>query len=132
MANSFEFNKTIIKIGDTVSLEYRIKDGEKERTQLFKGIVLMVKGSSAVTRNITIRKISKIGIGVERIIPLSSPNIVSLTLDKKSSYDKSKLFFIRDYTESETRNKLYSIKKTRKFKKATSVSSGQAPSTGLQ
>ena len=60
MANSFEFNKTVMKIGDTVSLEYKIKDGEKERTQLFKGILLMVKGSSAITRNITIRKISKI------------------------------------------------------------------------
>ena len=117
MANSFEFNKTVMKIGDTVSLEYKIKDCEKERTQLFKGILLMVKGSSAITRNITIRKISKIGIGVERIIPLSSPNIVSLTVDKKSSYNKARLFFIRDYTETETRNKLYSIKKTRKVKK---------------
>ena len=117
MANSFEFNKTVMKIGDTVSLEYKIKDGEKERTQLFKGILLMVKGSSAITLNITIRKISKIGIGVERIIPLSSPNIVSLTVDKKSSYNKARLFFIRDYTETETRNKLYSIKKTRKVKK---------------
>lgn len=117
MANSFEFNKTLLKVGDTVSLEYKIKEGEKERTQLFKGILLMIKGSTPATRNITIRKISKIGIGVERIIPLSSPNIVSLTVDKNSNYSKSKLFFIRDYTEAETRNKLYSIKKTRKLKK---------------
>jgi len=121
MANSFEFNKTVMKIGDTVSLEYKIKEGEKERTQTFKGIILMVKGSTPVTRNITIRKISKIGIGVERIIPLSSPNIVSLTVDKRSSYNKAKLFFIRDYTEAETRNKLYSIKRTRKMKKPVEV-----------
>ena len=117
MANSFEFNKQVIKIGDTVSLEYKIKEGEKERVQTFKGIVLMVKGSSPITRNITIRKISKIGVGVERIIPLSSPNIVSLKLDKRSSFNKAKLFFIRDYTEAETRNKLYSIKRTKKMKK---------------
>ncbi|MFH0772845.1 MAG: 50S ribosomal protein L19 [bacterium] len=117
MANSFEFNKTVVKVGDTISLEYKIKEGEKERTQLFKGILLMVKGNTPMTRNITIRKISKIGIGVERIIPLSSPNIVSLTVDKTSSYNKSKLFFIRDLTEAETRNKLYSVKKTRKAKK---------------
>lgn len=117
MANSIDFNKTVLKVGDTVSLEYKIKEGEKERTQLFKGILLMIKGSTPVTRNITIRKISKIGIGVERIIPLSSPNIVSLTVDKHSNFSKSKLFFIRDYTEAETRNKLYSIKKTRKIKK---------------
>ncbi len=121
MANSFEFNKKVIKVGDTISLEYKIKDGEKERTQLFKGILLMVKGNTPVTRNITIRKISKIGIGVERIIPLASPNIVSLTVDKRSSYNKAKLFFIRDYTEGETRNKLYSIKNTRKMKKAAPI-----------
>jgi len=121
MANSFEFNKKVIKVGDTISLEYKIKDGDKERTQLFKGILLMVKGSTPITRNITIRKISKIGIGVERIIPLSSPNIVSLTVDKRSSYNKAKLFFIRDYTEAETRNKLYSIKRTRKMKKPAEV-----------
>lgn len=117
MANSFDFNKTLLKVGDTVSLEYKIREGEKERTQLFKGIVLMIKGSTPLTRNITIRKISKIGIGVERIIPLSSPNIVSLTVDKHSNFSKSKLFFVRDYTEAETRNKLYSVKKTRKMKK---------------
>lgn len=117
MANSFEFNKTVLKVGDTISLEYKIKEGEKERTQLFKGILLMIKGNTLPTRTITIRKISKIGIGVERIIPLSSPNIVSLKVDKTSSYNKSKLFFIRDYTEAETRNKLYSVKKTRKVKK---------------
>lgn len=117
MANSFELNKTVMKIGDTVSLEYKIKDGEKERTQLFKGILMMVKGSTPETRIITIRKISKIGVGVERIIPLASPNIVSLTLDKKSNYTKARVGFIRDFTESETRNKLYSLKKTRKMKK---------------
>jgi len=118
MANSFEFNKTIIKVGDTISLEYKIKDGEKERTQSFKGLLLMIKGNTPLTRNITIRKISKIGIGVERIIPLSSPHIVSLKVDKKSNFTKSKLFFIRNYTEGETRNKLYSVKKAKKVKKS--------------
>jgi len=113
------FDKSVLKVGDTISLEYKIKDGEKERTQLFKGILLMVKGNTPQTRAITIRKISKIGIGVERIIPLASPNIVSLKIDKKSNYTKAKLFFIRDYTEAETRNKLYSVKKVRKIKKSS-------------
>lgn len=119
MANSFELNKTEMKIGDTVSLEYKFKDGDKERTQLFKGILVQVKGKTPETRIITVRKISKIGVGVERIIPLSSPNIVSLTLDKKSTYSKAKLYFIRDLSESETRNKLYNAKKLRKAKKVT-------------
>ncbi len=117
MANSFELNKTVMKVGDMLSLEYKFKDGEKERTQLFKGILMQVKGNTPQTRLITIRKISKTGIGIERIIPLSSPNIVSLTLDKKSNFSKAKLYFVRDYTEAETRNKLYSVKKVRKSKK---------------
>lgn len=119
MANSFVLNNTEMKIGDTVSLEYKFKDGDKERTQLFKGILVQVKGKTPETRIITVRKISKIGVGVERIIPLSSPNIVSLTLDKKSTFEKAKLYFIRDLSESETRNKLYNAKKLRKAKKVT-------------
>ncbi len=115
MANSFIFNKSSLSVGDTVSLEYKIKEGEKERTQLFKGILLMIKGNTPETRLITIRKVSsKTGIGIERIIPVSSPNIVSLTVDKVSNYKKAKLFFVRDLTEAETRNKLYSVKKTRR------------------
>jgi len=115
MANSFIFNKTSLNVGDTVSLEYKIKEGEKERTQLFKGILLMIKGNTPETRLITIRKVSsKTGIGIERIIPVLSPNIVALTLDKTSNYNKAKLFFVRDLTESETRNKLYSLKKSRR------------------
>lgn len=119
MANSFIFNKSSLNVGDTVSLEYKIKEGEKERTQLFKGILLMIKGNTPETRLITIRKVSsKTGIGVERIIPVSSPNIVSLTVDKMSNYQKAKLFFVRDLTEAQTRNKLYSVKKTRRAGKA--------------
>lgn len=117
MANSFSYNKTILSVGDTVSLEYKFKEGDKERTQLFKGILLMVKGNTPETRLITIRKVSsKTGIGIERIIPVSSPNIVSLKLDKTSNHTKAKLFFIRDLTEAETRNKLYSLKKSRRAK----------------
>lgn len=120
MANSFLYNKTTLSVGDSVNLEYKIKDGEKERTQLFKGILLMIKGSTPETRLITIRKVSsKTGIGIEKIIPVASPNIVSLTLDKTSNYTKSKLFFIRDLTEAETRNKLFSVKKARRAKLST-------------
>lgn len=111
MANSFLYNNTSVQVGDTLSIEYKFKEGDKERVQLFKGILLMVKGSTPATRQITVRKISKIGIGVERIIPLASPNLVSLKVDRKGAYQKAKLFFTRDMTEAETRNKLYSVKK---------------------
>lgn len=107
MANSILFKDTKIKVGDTVSLNYKFKEGDKERTQLFKGILIKITGADALRRTITIRKMSKTGIGIERIIPLSSQNIVSLKLDKPSSFTKAKLFFVRDLTEAETRNKLY-------------------------
>jgi large subunit ribosomal protein L19 len=111
MANSISFKNTAIKIGDTISIEYKIKEGDKERVQLFKGILLMIKGSTDANRQITVRKISKIGVGVERILPLSSPNIVSIKVDRTGTFQKAKLFFTRDMTEAETRNKLYSVKK---------------------
>ena len=110
MANSITVNKTGIKVGDTISVEYKFKDGDKERVQLFKGILLMIKGSTDATRQITVRKISKIGIGVERIIPLASPNLISIKVDRSGTFQKAKLFFTRDMTEAETRNKLYSVK----------------------
>ncbi len=111
MANSVEYEKNTIKVGDTVSVDYRFKDGEKERTQVFRGIIVKITGKTPETRLVTIRKISKIGVGVERIIPLASPNIVSLKLIRKGSNQKAKLYYIRDLTEAEVRNKLYSTKK---------------------
>jgi large subunit ribosomal protein L19 len=107
MANSINFKETDYKVGDTITINYIIKEGDKERQQLFKGILLKIKGDSDANRMITVRKISKVGIGVERIIPLASPFIGSIKLDKKSNYRKAKLLFIRDLSESQVRNKLY-------------------------
>ena len=57
------------------------------------------------------RKISKIGLGVERIIPLESPNLVGIKVEKVSNSKKAKLYFLRNLTEAEVRRKLYSEKK---------------------
>lgn len=111
MANSFIYKETKYKIGDTVSIDYKLKEGDKERIQVFKGIIIKVKGDSEANRMFTIRKISKIGIGVEKIIPLLSPYIAKMELVKKSSYQKAKLYFIRNLTKQEVRTKLYQIKK---------------------
>lgn len=110
MANSILFNKELLSVGDTISLSYKFKEGDKERSQLFKGILIKITGNTDKTRSITLRKISKTGIGIERIIPLSSPSVVKLTVSRKSTYKKAKLYFVRDLTEAETRNKLYSTK----------------------
>lgn len=110
MANSFQYQKDSYRIGDTVSISYRIKEGDKERQQIFKGILIRVKGNTPETKMITVRKMSKLGVGVERIIPLNSPFIAKIQLDRKGNYTKSKLYFIRGLSESEVRSKLYKEK----------------------
>lgn len=111
MANSFLYKETKYKVGDTVSIEYKLKEGDKERIQIFKGIITKVKGDSEANRMFTVRKISKVGIGVEKVIPLSSPYIAKMELVKKSSFQKAKLYFIKNLTEQEVRTKLYQVKK---------------------
>ncbi len=111
MSNSFLYKETKYKIGDTVSIDYKLKEGDKERIQIFKGIIVKVKGDSEANRMFTVRKISKTGTGVEKVIPLLSPYIAKMELVKKSSYQKAKLYFIRNLTEQEVRTKLYQVKK---------------------
>lgn len=111
MANSFFYKETQYKVGDTIEIDYKLKEGEKERIQVFKGIITKIKGDSEANRMFTVRKISKIGIGVEKIIPLLSPYIAKMKLVKKSSYQKAKLYFINNLTEQEVRTKLYQVKK---------------------
>lgn len=113
MANSFEYKDKKFKVGETLSIHYKIKEGDKERIQIFKGILIKVKGNTPETRMFTIRKISKTGIGVERIYSLLSPYIQDIVLLKKSSYQKSKAYFIRNLTEQEIRSKIYRSKKTK-------------------
>lgn len=120
MANSFTYKEKQVKVGDTISINYKIKEGDKERLQLFKGIVVKIKGDGEAARMITVRKMTRSGVGVERIIPLSSPYIQSLELDKKSSYTKAKLYFIRNLSDQLLKSKLYQTKKKtiKKSKKA--------------
>lgn len=111
MANSFLYKETRYKVGDTVEIDYKLKEGDKERIQIFKGIILGVKGDSEANKMFTVRKISKTGTGIEKIIPVLSPYIAKMSLVKKSSFQKAKLYFVRGLTEQEVRTKLYQIKK---------------------
>lgn len=89
------FNKlTDFKPGDNVSVSYSIKEGAKERIQKFRGDVLQIKGEGA-TKTFTVRKISN-GVGVERIFPLNSPNIVEVEVLKRGRVRRAKLFYLRD------------------------------------
>lgn len=110
MANSVSYKDTSYKVGDMLSIDYRIVEGDKERVQTFKGILIKIKGDTEQNRMITVRKISNIGLGVERIIPLSSPYIVSMKKERSSSNQKAKIYYIRNLSDQELRKKLYSSK----------------------
>lgn len=110
MANTLSFKEQTFSIGDTIAVDYRIKDGEKERIQQFAGILIKLRGSDENTRMMTIRKMSKAGIGVERIIPVASPFISEISLVKKTTFKKAKLYFVRDLSDKKMRRKLYHTK----------------------
>ncbi|MDP4010816.1 MAG: 50S ribosomal protein L19 [Candidatus Roizmanbacteria bacterium] len=112
MANSISFKESTLSIGDTIAVDYKIKESaDKERIQQFEGILIKIRGASKPTRMITVRKVSKSGIGVERIIPLHSPFIASIKVTKESAFNKARAYFIRDLSLKQTRQKLYTTKK---------------------
>ena len=108
MARSFNFKDKIFSVGDTIDVIYKIVEGDKERKQKFTGILLGVNGSSDLNRMFTVRKISKSGIGVEKIIPLLSPNIIDIKIVKESSNRKAKTFYIRKLSQQAVKAKMYS------------------------
>ena len=108
MANAVQYNDKSLSIGDSVAVDYKIKESDdKERIQEFAGIIIKIRGGSEATRMITVRKISKSGIGVERIFPLSSPFIDDIKVEKKSEFKKARAYFIRDLSGKKMRQKLY-------------------------
>ncbi len=95
------------RVGDTVRVDVKIIEGNKERIQAFEGIVISRK-SGGVSETFTVRKMSS-GIGVERIFPIHSPKIAGITVVKKGKVRRAKLTFLRDltggYRIKERRNK---------------------------
>ncbi len=83
-----------VKVGDTVKLHMKIREGNKERVQIFEGVV-MALGSSGINQTITVRKISY-GIGVERVVPMHSNLLEKIEVVKRGSVRKSRLFYLRD------------------------------------
>jgi len=81
------------KAGDTVSVDYKIVEGNKERIQTFQGVVIQRKGTGA-SATFTVRKISN-SVGVERIFPISSPFVVSLDVLKKGKVRRARLYYLR-------------------------------------
>ncbi len=107
MANYFKYQDKSFHIGDTISVSYKLKEGEKERKQIFKGVLLKLRGNTPQTKSITVRKVSRSGIGIERIIPLVSPFLSAIKLIKKGSNRKAKLYYIRNLSDQQLTQKLY-------------------------
>lgn len=82
-----------VKVGDTVKLFMKIREGSKERTQVFEGVVIAMS-SAGVDQTITVRKISY-GVGVERIVPMHSNLLEKIEVIKRGDVKKSKLFYLR-------------------------------------
>lgn len=89
--------------GDTITVYYKITEGEKVRTQFFQGVVLQRRGSGN-TETFTIRKMSN-GIGVERIFPVNNPSIEKIEINKKGVVRRARIFYLRDLTGKKARIK---------------------------
>ena len=89
------------KAGDQITIGYRIKEGNKERVQEFRGDVIAIHGSGDKKR-FTVRKMSG-NIGVERIFPMDSPFIESITVNKYGKVRRAKLYYLRERTGKKAR-----------------------------
>ena len=87
--------------GDTITVSYKIKEGNKERIQQYRGVVIRINGHEDKKR-FTVRKISD-GIGVERIFPLESPFIEKITVNKYGKVRRAKLYYLRERTGKKAR-----------------------------
>ncbi|MBA4073001.1 MAG: 50S ribosomal protein L19 [Gemmatimonas sp.] len=91
------------RAGDTVRVNVRVKEGDKERIQAFEGVVIARKGEG-VSATFTVRKISN-GVGVERIFPVHSPMLESVSVVRRGRVRRAKLFYLRELTGKATRIK---------------------------
>jgi len=91
------------KAGDTITVYYEIREGEKVRTQFFKGVVIQKRGSGS-TETFTIRKMSGT-IGVERIMPINMPSLQKIEVNKKGKVRRARIYYFRGLTGKKARIK---------------------------
>lgn len=109
-------------IGDTIAISVNVIEGDKERIQIFKGIVMGIKGGG-ISKTFRVRKISN-GVGVERIFPINSPRIAKLEVVKSGSVRRAKLYYLRGLTGKAATK----IKEKKKISKVLeTITSGKEP-----
>ncbi len=96
-----ETNLPDFKAGDTITVHYKIREGNKERIQQFRGVVLQRRGSG-ISETFTVRKLSG-NIGVERVFPISSPFIEKIDMNKRGHIRRSRIFYLRGRTGKKAR-----------------------------
>ena len=92
--DSLKTNAPVIEIGDTIKVDVNIREGSRERIQVFEGTVIAKKGSG-ISETFTVRRVAY-GVGVERVFPLHSPNVKGVTLVRKGHVRRAKLYYLRD------------------------------------
>jgi large subunit ribosomal protein L19 len=90
----------VFKPGDSVRIHTKIKEGERERVQVFDGIVLALRGRGE-NKTFTVRRMGAGGVGIERIWPLNSSSIAKVEVKKSGDYRRSKIYFIRNLSARE-------------------------------
>jgi|SRR3989344_7568825 len=106
MANNTIILETPVRVGDSVSITYGFKDKDKEKTQVYEGVVVQTKGRG-ISKTFTVRKMTKSKIGVERIFPVASPFIKKIAVVKKTHNTRAKIGYIRTMSERDLREQLY-------------------------
>lgn len=109
-------NTPKFNVGDTVRVHFRIVEGEKERIQVFEGVVIAHKGKESPNATFTVRRVS-FGEGVERVFPLHSPRVEKVEVTREGSVRRAKLYYLRERSGKAARVKA----KGRSTKKKTAT-----------
>ncbi|HJZ05856.1 50S ribosomal protein L19 [Candidatus Amesbacteria bacterium RIFCSPHIGHO2_01_FULL_48_32] len=100
MANVFDYQGAKIHSGDLVRVHLKIIEGEKERIQVFEGMVIAIRGRGE-NKSFTVRKLAAGNIGVERIFPIHSPWIAKVEVKKQGQVRRAKLYYLRHQSSRE-------------------------------
>ena len=92
--DSLKAEKPAFEIGDTIRIDVKIREGERERIQAFEGTVI-AKHGSGISETFTVRRVSY-GVGVERVFPVHSPNVADIKIVRRGKVRRAKLYYLRD------------------------------------